>query len=121
MAIDGQYGSLFKFRDQPREEGNSFIRHLQPKHGISRILLISGDREEEVRYLAEQMGITEVYASQSPEEKLEIVRRETAKGDSLYVGDGLNDAPALTAAHHWNRGWTWERDYWRSCRCGSHG
>ncbi len=98
VAIDGQYGSLFKFRDQPREEGNSFIRHLQPKHGISRILLISGDREEEVRYLAEQMGITEVYASQSPEEKLEIVRRETAKGDSLYVGDGLNDAPALTAA-----------------------
>jgi P-type E1-E2 ATPase len=44
------------------------------------------------------MGIHEVHASQSPEQKLEIVRRLTSQGDSLYLGDGINDAPALAAA-----------------------
>ncbi len=44
------------------------------------------------------MGITEVFAEQSPEQKLEIVRRETREAPTIYVGDGINDAPALTAA-----------------------
>ena len=39
-----------------------------------------------------------MYASQSPEQKLEIVRRETARAKTLFLGDGINDAPALTAA-----------------------
>ena len=61
-------------------------------------MIVSGDRESEVRYLAEQVGITEVYAEQSPEEKLAIVRAETAMAKTLYVGDGINDAPAMMAA-----------------------
>jgi P-type E1-E2 ATPase len=58
---------------------------------------VSGDREEEVRYLAEAVGIAEVYAGQSPEQKVEIARRETASGRTVFVGDGVNDAPALAA------------------------
>ena len=61
-------------------------------------MLVSGDRESEVRYLAEQVGITEVQAEKSPEEKLVIVREETSKAKTLYVGDGINDAPAMMAA-----------------------
>jgi P-type E1-E2 ATPase len=61
-------------------------------------MLVSGDREPEVRHLAEQVGIEEVYASQTPEQKLEIVRRETERADTVFLGDGINDAPALTAA-----------------------
>ena len=61
-------------------------------------MLVSGDRESEVRYLAEQVGISEVHAQKSPEEKLAIVRAETAKAKTLFVGDGINDAPALMAA-----------------------
>lgn len=61
-------------------------------------MIISGDRESEVRYLAEQVGITEVHAQMSPEEKLSIVRRETAAAKTLYVGDGINHAPAMMAA-----------------------
>ncbi|MFM8173352.1 MAG: heavy metal translocating P-type ATPase [Pirellulaceae bacterium] len=98
VAIDGRYAGLLQFRDQPRPDGHSFISHLKPLHGIDRILLISGDREEEVRDLATKMGIDEVHASQSPEQKLEIVRQLTSQGDSLYLGDGINDAPALAAA-----------------------
>ena len=60
--------------------------------------MVSGDRESEVRYLAEQVGIEDVYFSQSPEQKLDIVNAETAKANSIFVGDGINDAPALMAA-----------------------
>ena len=61
-------------------------------------MIVSGDRESEVRYLAEQVGITEIQAQKSPEEKLAIVRAETAAAKTLYVGDGINDAPAMMAA-----------------------
>lgn len=98
ILIDQEYGGTIRFRDEPRPEGRSFIEHLKPKHGIERVLLVSGDRESEVGYLAEKVGIREVYASQSPEQKLELVRRETAQAPTLFMGDGINDAPALTAA-----------------------
>ena len=61
-------------------------------------MIVSGDRESEVRYLAQQIGIGEICAEQSPEQKLAIVRRETAAAKTLYVGDGINDAPAMMAA-----------------------
>ena len=95
---DGEYLATFRFRDEPRAEGRSFIRHLRPCHKITRALIVSGDRESEVRYLADKVGITEVHAGQSPEQKLALVRAETAKANTLYMGDGINDAPALTAA-----------------------
>jgi heavy metal translocating P-type ATPase len=96
--IDGRYAATLRFRDTPRAEGASFIHHLRPRHGVSRILLVSGDRESEVRYLADQVGIREVYAGQSPEQKLELVRAETKRANTVMMGDGINDAPALAAA-----------------------
>lgn len=96
--IDGRYAATFRFRDEPRADGQSFIRHLGPRHGFDRVLLVSGDRESEVRYLADKVGIAEVYASQSPEQKLALVREETQRAHSVFMGDGINDAPALTAA-----------------------
>ena len=98
VLIDGRYAATFRFRDEPREEGKSFVRHLKPKHGFERVMIVSGDRETEVRYLAEKVGITEVYASQSPEQKLALVRGETQRANTIFMGDGINDAPALTAA-----------------------
>ena len=67
ILIDGHYAATFRFRDQPRAEGASFVNHLGPKHQFDRVLLVSGDRESEVRYLAEQVGIHEIYAGQAPE------------------------------------------------------
>jgi len=98
VAIDQRYAAAFRFRDAPRAESRSFVNHLGPKHHFSHVLLVSGDRESEVRYLAEQVGITEIFGEQSPEQKLALVRAETAKAKTLYVGDGINDAPAMMAA-----------------------
>lgn len=98
IAIDDRYAATLKFRDAPRREGASFVDHLGPKHGFERVMLVSGDRESEVKYLAEQVGIREVFASQSPEEKLALVRRETQRSPVVFVGDGINDAPSLMAA-----------------------
>ena len=96
--IDGRLAATVRFRDVPRPDGSPFVGHLGRNHRFERVLLVSGDRESEVRHLAGQVGITEVSAGQSPEQKLELVRRETAAAPTLFVGDGVNDAPALTAA-----------------------
>ena len=98
VLIDGQYAATYRFHDAPREDSRSFISHLGPQHHFERILLVSGDRESEVRYLAEHVGIHEVYAGQTPEEKVAITREETSRAPTLFIGDGINDAPALVTA-----------------------
>ena len=98
VVIDDRYASVFRFHDLPRADSRGFINHLTPRHGFTRVLLVSGDREAEVRRLAEAVAITRVHAGTSPEQKVEIVRRETARAKTLFIGDGINDAPALMAA-----------------------
>ena len=98
LVINNQLAAHFRFHDEPRLEGKSFIKHLSPRHKINRVMIVSGDRESEVKYLADKVGIDMVYAGKSPEEKIDIVRQETRQGPTIYLGDGINDAPALTAA-----------------------
>ena len=98
VLIDSHYAATYRFRDEPRAEGADFIGHLAPMHGFQKVMLVSGDRPSEVEYLAQRVGISEMHAGKSPEEKVEIVRAETARVPTVYVGDGINDAPALLAA-----------------------
>ncbi|MEO2092163.1 MAG: heavy metal translocating P-type ATPase, partial [Gemmataceae bacterium] len=98
VLVDERLAAVARFRDRPRDDGQAFVAHLGRRHGFTRVLLVSGDRESEVRYLADAVGIREVYAEQSPEQKVARVRAETAAANTVYVGDGINDAPALTAA-----------------------
>jgi heavy metal translocating P-type ATPase len=98
VVFDDRYAALFRFHDVPRGDSRGFVAHLAPRHGFTRVLLVSGDRETEVRRLAEAVGIRDIYAETSPEQKVEIVRRETSRAKTLFVGDGINDAPALMAA-----------------------
>ncbi len=98
IAIDDRVAATYRMHDAPRSDSRQFVQHLGEYHHIDRVMILSGDRESEVRYLADEVGIKEVIAQQTPEQKLEIVRRETARAKTLYVGDGINDAPAMMAA-----------------------
>lgn len=98
VLLNGSYAALFRFRDQPRPDSLDFVTHLGPKHLVQRVLLVSGDREPEVRYLAGVVGITEVHAQASPEDKVKLVREASRTHKTLFVGDGVNDAPAMVAA-----------------------
>ena len=98
VILDNQYAAALHFHDSPRIDSKSFISHLGPSHQFKKIMLVSGDRESEVSYLANLLNLTEIYASQSPEQKLALVRQERKKAPTVFMGDGINDAPALTAA-----------------------
>ena len=98
VFVDEQYAGAFRFHDAPRQDTKPFVHHLNPNHQVNRVLLVSGDRESEVRYLAQEVGISEVYAGQTPEQKVAIVEQETSKARTLFIGDGINDAPALMTA-----------------------
>ena len=98
VLVDDRYAATYRFHDTPRSDSRGFVGHLGPVHHVSRVLLVSGDRESEVKRLAEAVSIHEVYANTSPEQKLAIVRKETAAARTVFVGDGINDAPALMAA-----------------------
>jgi len=60
--------------------------------------MISGDSTTEAEWVARDLGIRTVHARCTPEEKLAIVRQATAQGVTVFMGDGINDAPAMTAA-----------------------
>ena len=98
VVMNGRYAATYRFHDLVREDSRRFVGHLGPKHGFTRVLLVSGDRAAEVRRLAASVAIDEVYPDASPEGKVAIVRRETRTAKTAFVGDGINDAPALLSA-----------------------
>lgn len=98
VLVDNHLVAHLRFHDTPRTNSRSFITHLRPRHHFEKVMIVSGDREVEVRYLAEQIGISEIHASKSPEEKVQIVEVENQKNKVIYLGDGINDAPALAVA-----------------------
>jgi len=98
IIINKKVAGILHFRDLERPESKSFISHLAPNHNFKKIILLSGDRASEVNYLAKKLGINNFFSSQSPEQKLEIVKKETQNAPTLFMGDGINDAPALMLA-----------------------
>lgn len=98
LLADGALAATLRFRDAARPESRPFLAHLSPSHGVTKVMLVSGDREAEVRDLAAKVGIREIHAGRTPEQKVAIVVAETRTAQTLFVGDGINDAPALAAA-----------------------
>ncbi|MEM7580256.1 MAG: heavy metal translocating P-type ATPase, partial [Cyanobacteria bacterium P01_A01_bin.80] len=84
--------------DTIRAEAAKTIQRLK-KLGIQNIIIVSGDRQLTTSYIAQQLGISEVYAELLPEDKVSVIRRLKRQYKTVaMVGDGINDAPALTTA-----------------------
>ncbi|MFA6816724.1 MAG: cation-translocating P-type ATPase [Lentisphaeria bacterium] len=85
--------------DGVRKGVKSLIRSLK-KLGFHKISILSGDHKGAVHRVGKEVGISSFYASLKPGDKLKLIREEQAKGGKvLFVGDGINDAPALAAAN----------------------
>jgi Cu+-exporting ATPase len=83
-------------RDEIRPEAIKVVQYL--RHKNIRTILLSGDRYSKCKQLADFLGIDEVIAEKTPEEKLSVVEDLTLQGPTAMVGDGINDAPALAKA-----------------------
>ncbi len=98
VIINDRPAALITFRDIPRKESRPFVEHLAQHHGISRVMMLSGDRDAEAQYLASLVGINEAQGGLSPEEKLSTLASVQQTHRTIFVGDGINDAPSLQAA-----------------------
>jgi heavy metal translocating P-type ATPase len=99
VAVDGEVTGAIGFADQTRAELGRSVEQLT-RLGVRRTLVVSGDRTENVRAAAEQAGVSDVYGELLPQDKVAIVRELMSQGETvMMVGDGTNDAPALSTAH----------------------
>jgi P-type E1-E2 ATPase len=98
VAIDGQLKGLIEYADRVRDGIDSLVSELR-RIGIRHVLLLSGDRMENTRAIAATVGIEEYRGDMLPENKVEVIKRLVDDGEVvLMIGDGTNDAPALSAA-----------------------
>jgi heavy metal translocating P-type ATPase len=98
VAIDGQAAGFLEFADAVRPEAAALLRRLRGL-GITRMVLLSGDRRENVEALGAALGFTETHADLLPHDKVALIEAAMAAGQRVVmVGDGTNDAPALSTA-----------------------
>jgi len=98
VEIDGRLAAVIEYADEIRRELPEVLASLRAA-GVSRIVLLSGDHAPIARALAQRVGIEETYGDLLPADKAGFIERLRAEGGTvLMVGDGINEAPALTAA-----------------------
>ena len=97
VCLDGRPTGAVLLRDPLRRHAPRTLRRLR-EAGLNRLVMLTGDRAEPAREVAAVLGLDEVYAEQSPADKVAAVRAEKDRAVTVMVGDGVNDAPALAAA-----------------------
>jgi len=98
VEVDGRLAAVIEYADEVRHELPHVLASLRTQ-GIGRIVLLSGDHAPIARALAQRIGIEETYGDLLPGDKAGFIERLRAEGGTvLMIGDGINDAPALTAA-----------------------
>ncbi|MGA8217475.1 MAG: heavy metal translocating P-type ATPase [Solirubrobacterales bacterium] len=100
IGVDGELAGAVLMADRMRDDANELTAALRAA-GVERIALVTGDRKAVGEAVGEAVGVDQVFAECSPEEKIDVVRQArelTEDGGVVMVGDGVNDAPALALA-----------------------
>jgi P-type E1-E2 ATPase len=100
VGIDGRMAGLVLMADHLRPDASGLIERLR-RAGVSEIAMATGDEPTIATEVARRVGLDRVYAQQTPEGKVELVRALRGRpghGTVVMVGDGINDAPALAVA-----------------------
>ncbi len=100
VGIDGHLAGVIVMADELRPDADRIVERLRAE-GVRHVAMVSGDRRSVAERVGRELGVDRVYAEQSPEEKLEVVRSLRAAPrlrPVVMVGDGINDAPALALA-----------------------
>ncbi len=97
VAQSGKYLGCIEVGDGVRAEAAETVAALK-EMGFTRLAMLTGDGELRANKIAEEVGVQEVYAELLPDEKLVKIQGFQNCGAVLYVGDGINDAPVMTAA-----------------------
>ena len=96
LSYESRLVAAFNIEDEIQEGANAMIQELHAM-GIETVLL-SGDKAKKCDYVAQRLGLKTCYAEQLPEQKLQVLEELSKKGLAAMVGDGINDAPALSRA-----------------------
>ena len=97
VAVDGTIAGALVIEDPVRADTPQALRALRMA-GITRIVLLSGDRRDVAQDVGASLGVDTVLSEHTPEQKVQAVLRERSAGVTVMIGDGVNDAPALAAA-----------------------
>jgi P-type E1-E2 ATPase len=100
VSVDGTVAGVIVMADDIRRDAAGIVDRLRAE-GVRHVAMASGDRPSVAQRIGRELGMDRVYADQSPQEKLEVVRRVRADptlAPVVMVGDGVNDAPALALA-----------------------
>jgi monofunctional biosynthetic peptidoglycan transglycosylase len=97
LAVDGAAQGAIAMRDEVKPEAAASVAAL--REAGCRVVILSGDLPETVKRVAQDLGVDEAYGGMSPEDKARFLRERMEKGErAAFVGDGVNDAPALGGA-----------------------
>ncbi|MBR7723233.1 cadmium-translocating P-type ATPase [Microvirga sp. SRT04] len=97
-AVDGKYAGYLTVADAPKEDAARAVQELKAD-GISKVVMLSGDKDSIVQRVAKELGITEAHGGLLPEDKARYVQQYLTEGRKLaFVGDGVNDAPVVALA-----------------------
>ncbi|MBX3095966.1 MAG: cation-translocating P-type ATPase [Fimbriimonadaceae bacterium] len=98
LQVGDKFAAL-ALADKPRAEATRAVESLR-RFGVKRVAMLTGDQRETANAVANEVGVEEVHAALLPADKERLVREAVANGEKvMFVGDGVNDAPALALAH----------------------